>query len=200
MIRTDAQFSEAVARKVTEIEKVTDAEVVVVAAKCSGTYRDLALAAASVASLATYGVLLVVPFQVSPILAMADLVGVWGLVGWWLSTTPLVARLARAERRRRQVRTAAAAEFHLEAVHSTPRRIGLLVYLSVWEGLVEVIPDAGVDARIPRGELGVLAARFDGTSTDGFLASLDALGKALAERLPASEEPQLELADAPRIR
>ncbi|MEZ4236960.1 MAG: hypothetical protein R3F59_12570 [Myxococcota bacterium] len=200
MIQTDQRFSDAVAARVAELERATDAEIVVVAAPRSGSYRDHALTLASLAALGAFGVLLALPWPVHPLLAVADLVGVWLLVAWFASAHPVSGRFAGEARRRDQVRAAAAAEFHLEAVHATPRRTGLLVYLSAWERQVEVIPDVGLEARIPRGELAAATARLSPTDLDGFLAGLDAVGKVLAAHVPATGEAQLELADAPRIR
>jgi putative membrane protein len=200
VIHADQRFHEAVAAKVAELERATDAEIVVVSATRSGTYRDQALVLAAVAALAAFLVLLALPWAVHPLLAVADLVAVWGVTAWLASGHPVSARLAREARRRDQVRQAAAAEFHLEAVHATPRRTGLLVYLSAWEREVELIPDVGLEARIPRGELGAAAAKVSPEDLDGFLAGLHAVGLVLAAHVPATEERTVELADAPRVR
>ncbi|MEQ1569414.1 MAG: hypothetical protein ABMA64_27505 [Myxococcota bacterium] len=198
MIHTDHRFSDAVAAKVTALEQATDAEVVVVAAPRSGQYRDVALTLAAGLTFATLAALLVLPWPIHPALALLDLVGVWALGGWWLAGNPLSARLAGEARRTAQVREAAAAEFHREAVHATPRRTGLLVYVSAWEQQVELIPDVGIEARVPRGKWPALTGAASGV--EPFLAALDAIGVVLAEHVPATHERGVELADAPRIR
>jgi uncharacterized membrane protein len=200
MVHADRAFSEAVSRKVTEIEKVTDAELVVVSARQSGTYADVAQVLAGSVTFLTLAILLVLPWPVHPFLALADLVVVWGLVGWLAGGHPVTARLAGESRRRAQVHTAAAAEFHREAVHATERRIGLLVYMSAWEGQVELIPDVGLEARIPRGKWAEATSALSAVDLDRFLGGLDAVGRVLAEHVPATTERQVELADAPRIR
>lgn len=195
-----ARLSDAVARKVGEIEAATDAEVVVVVSRCSGSYRDVAFAAASVASLVMFGVIIVIPFAVPPWMALADLVLTWAVAAWFVNGSLLSVRLAGAERRARQVTEAAAAAFHTEAVHATPRRLGILVYASAWEGQVELVPDVGIDARIPRGRWAGPRARASTRSVESFVDGLDAVGKVLAEYVPATEAAQVELSDAPRIR
>ena len=200
MVHADTRFSEAVAAKVGELEQTTDAEVVVVAAERSGTYRDMAQMLGGLTSLVTLGVLVLLPWTVHGVLVVFDLALVWGLVAWLASGHRLSAHLAGAERRQAQVRQAAAAEFHLEAVHATPRRTGLLVYVSAWEGIVELIPDVGLEARIPRGRWVEATQHLTTDTLDGFLAGLDAVGSVLAEHLPSSGPRDVTLPDAPRIR
>lgn len=200
MIHTDGRLSEAVARKVSEIEATTDAEVVVVVSRCSGSYRDLAFAAAAAASLATFVVIAWVPWPVPEPMVIADLALVWIGAAWFGAGSPWMARLAGASRRTRQVREAADAAFHAEAVHATPRRLGLLVYASAWEGALELVPDVGIEARVPGGRWAGVRAKASVADIDGLLRSLDAIGAVLAEHLPATGEAQVELADAPRIR
>jgi putative membrane protein len=200
MIHTDPRFSQAVARKVAEIEKTTDAELVVISAAKSGSYADVAQVLAGVCSFATLGILLLLPWEVPPMLALADLVLVWALVGWVGGRHPVSARLAGESRRRAQVHAAAAAEFHQELVHATERRYGLLVYLSAWEGEVELLPDVGLQVRIPRGMWAEATTALSTADLERFLAGLDEVGKVLAEHVPATTERQVDLTNTPRIR
>ncbi|MBX2799187.1 MAG: hypothetical protein KTR31_16050 [Myxococcales bacterium] len=200
MLHADDRFSEAVAAKVGELEKSTDAEVVVVAAERSGSYHDVAQALGGVGALLAFVVLLLVPFSVHPVLAVLDLAVVWLLVAWVTGGHRVTALLTSQRRRLDQVKRAAAAEFHLEAVHATQSRTGLLVYVSAWEGHVELIPDVGLEARIPRGRWASAAQALTTRDLDGFLAGLDAVGEVLASHVPHSGTRRVDLADAPRIR
>ncbi len=200
MIHADERFSDAVATKVGQLEEATDAEVVVVAAERSGSYADVAQMVGGLGALGTLGVLVLLPWTVHGAMVVLDLALVWGVGAWLASGHRLTASLAGAERRRSQVRRAAAAEFHLEAVHATPQRCGLLVYVSAWEGIVELIPDVGLEARIPRGKWAQATRQLTTESLEGFLTGLDAVGSVLAEHVPHSGARQITLDDAPRIR
>jgi len=200
MIHADQRFSDAVETAVGQLEERTDAEVVVVAAEHSGSYRDLALATGAAAAFLTFLALLALPFPVHPIFATADLLGAFFIVSWMASGTPWLARLAGSGRCEEQVRRAASAEFHIEAVHATPRRTGLLVYVSGWEQRVELIPDVGLEAAIPRGEWASAAAQFAHDDLDHFLKGLDEVGALLAEKVPHTGGQRVDLANAPRVR
>jgi uncharacterized membrane protein len=79
--------------------------------------------------------------------------------------------------------------------------VGLLVLVSELERRVELVPDLGLEAKIPRGEWGPAADAFANHDLPGFLAGLRAIGELLAKHVPATEGgPGLELSDAPRIR
>ena len=200
MIQTDRRFHEAVANKVGELEKRTDAQVVVVAAKRSGTYRDIAHTVGGAVALVSLGGLVLLPWTVHGALVVLDLALVWVVIAWGMSESRITAQLANHERRQAQVRAAAAAEFHLEAVHATPMRTGLLVYLSTWEDLIELVPDVGLEARIPRNIWGDVMYKLSTRNLDDFLNSLDIIGEILATHVPATEAPAVALDDAPRIR
>jgi len=200
MLHADSRFSDAVASKVAELERKTDAEVVVVAAERSGNYRDVAQAIASLAALLALAVMAALPWHVHPVFVVVDLALLWVVVSWAMGSHRLLAKLVSAARRREQVRISAAAAFHQEAVHATPRRTGLLVYVSAWEHHVELIPDVGLEARIPRGRW---IAATDALTTDSlaaFLTGLDAVGALLGEFVPPTGQRRVALDDAPRIR
>lgn len=200
MVQADARFSETVGRKVAELEELTDAEIVVVAASRSGSYRDLEVLAAALVALVALVVLVLVPWHVHPLLAVLDVVFAFVVGAFGFSGRAFVLHLCSAERRAAQVLQAAAAEFHLESVHATPRRTGLLVYVSAQEGLVEVVPDVGIEALVPRAQWGEVARTVRANDLPELLAGLDSIGKVLATFVPRVGERGVALADAPRVR
>jgi putative membrane protein len=200
MLHADARFAEAVRERVARLEQATDAEVVVVAAERSGSYRDLALTIGAVAGLGVFSALLALPWTVHPVLAVADVALATVLVTWLVDGRAFVVRLASRTRRAEQVRLAAAAEFHLEAVHATPRRTGLLIYVSAAEARIELVPDVGIEARVPRARWVEATAQLSASDLDLFLRGLDGVGAVLHEHLPPAGERGVELSDAPRIR
>lgn len=200
MIHADQRFSDSVEQAVARLEERTDAEVVVVAAERSGSYADLAQGAGAVAGFVTFLGLLALPFPVHPLFATADLLAAYVITTWLAGGAPWLARVAGTTRCEEQVRRAAAAEFHNEAVHATPRRTGLLVYVSAWEERVELIPDVGLEAVIPRGAWGDAARAFAQHDLDHFVEGLGALGDLLAEHVPRTDGQRVDLANAPRVR
>lgn len=200
MMKHDARFSEAVAAAVTEIERTTDAEIVVVAAARSGSYADVSARAASVVSLVAAGLLIVLPWHLAPGFFLLDLALVWWLAERLLRRPVPVRALTRASRRLTQVREAAQREFLQEAVHGTPHRSGVLVYVSALEDEVELLPDLGVQGRIPAAELAEIRAQLRAHDLDAFLAGLTALGALLSARVPHhAGSDAFDLPNAPRV-
>ncbi len=197
MIHNDERFHQAVQDCVEGLEQRTAAELVVVSAPRSGSYRDLSLllgvcAAACLLLFAVFS-----PWQVDPAWLPVELLAAFGLFSW-IGESPLVLRwLGDRERQERQVRQAAAAAFHTEQVHATRQRVGVLVYVSALERRVELIADHRVEERVPRADWNLVHWRAD--DLDGFLAGLRQVGAILAEHLPASEARDNQLPDAPRV-
>lgn len=200
MMKHDARFSEAVTAAVTAIERTTDAELVIVAATRSGTYDDVSARGAGLVALAAGLALIASPLHVA--------LGFWALdvllVAWIaqraLRRPTAVRLLTREARRREQVRAAAEREFVREAVHGTPNRTGVLIYVSALEGLVEVVPDLGVDGKVPQAELADARSKLDPTSVESFVAGLHTLGTVLTQRVPSQPDSDaFDLPNEPRV-
>lgn len=200
MIHRDARFASEIERRVTEIETRTDAEVVVVAASRSADYRGPRYLAASVAAALALAITIELPAHVPPLVVMLDLVGTWLVVAWVTNADPLLRLITGAGAREQAVERAAAAEFHLEAVHATPNRTGLLIYVSAFEGRVQMIPDLGLEQRIPAGLWAPAQARFRHDDLDHFLEGLSLVGEVLAAHVPKLDDDVTDLPNAPRIR
>jgi putative membrane protein len=200
VLHTHAEFSRAIDAAVTRIETTTDAELIVVAAERSGSYRDLTYLAASVGTLVVLAVLIFMPWTLHPLFLLVDLVAVWWFLAWLCANRWCVRLLSTVSRRTRQVRGAGNAEFHVEEVHATPDRTGVLIYVSALEGQVILLPDVGLQGRIPKGAWHVAEEAFCHDDLPHFLAGLDAVGVLLAEHVPALERDLIDLPNAPRIR
>lgn len=201
MIRPDDAFSDAVAARVAALERATDAEIVVVVAQRSGSYADLSARGASVVALTAAAGLIAIPWHIGELWFVIDTALAWLLAERVLRARPFVRALSGARRRRAQVAAAALQEFVVEAVHGTPNHSGVLVYVSLLEELVEVVPDLGIEGRVPGGELAPVRALLRADTADHLLAGLTALGGVLARHVPHTEQSDaFDLADAPRIR
>jgi putative membrane protein len=189
-----------VERVVSELEAKTDAEIIVVAAGRSGQYRDVTYGVASVATLLTLVVLELIPYPVHPWLLPFELAAAWGLTAWVASGWWFLRLMTPESRRREQVRTAAYAEFTQENVHATPHRTGVLVYVSAFEGLVEVLPDLGLQGRIPGPAWQEVRDAFRHDDLDHFLGGLAKLGSVLETHVPPLTVDLVDLPNAPRVR
>lgn len=200
MLHADPRFAQAVEEAVEEVELHTDAEIVVVAGERSGSYRDLAYLGAFVLSALSLVAILAVPWAIHPAIAVVEVVLTFALAAWVLNGRPFVRLLAPRGRKERQVREAMAVEFHREAVHSTPNRTGVLVYVSALEDRAEILVDVGIQGRVPAGRLAAATAGLSATDLDAFLAALRALGEVLSEHVPKLEVDEIDLPNAPRVR
>ncbi len=204
MIHTDARFASAVEAKVAEIERTTDAELVVVACERATPWRGVRAWVGAALALAALVAILFLPHPFAPGWVVVDgaLAFVLGerIAGWRPLLGPLVRALPR-HAAAHAVEQAANQAFTEDVVHGTPRRTGLLVFVAALEGRIVLRPDLGVDAVVPRGELARAHAAFAHDDLDGFLAGLDALGRVLAARLPhRPDSDATDLPNAPRVR
>lgn len=193
-------FASRVEAAVQSIEGQTDAELVVVAARRSGHYRDVAWLASALVAFGVLCFLVYAPVPFSSALLPLDVLLVGGLGGWWVNRShSLLYRLVPASRRHAQVEVAARNAYLEEAVHGTRRHTGILVYVSDMEREVYLLPDPALEGRIP----GSAWTRLDlrPGSLDALLATLEALGQVLAAHVPPvqGDNPN-EIPDAPRVR
>lgn len=200
MLHADDRFNSAVEAAVDRLETETDAEIVVVAAPRSGSYRDVSYGIASIAALLAFLGILAAPVDFFPWVIPLELVLVWVGVGWLVSGNRFLRFLVPAKRKLAHVKQAAHAEFHREAVHATPHRTGVLVYISAMEGRVQIVPDLGIEGRIPAVPWKEACEAFSHDDLEHFMKALDGLGAVLAEHVPPLEVDLVDLPNAPRIR
>lgn len=191
----------AIADRVRDIESTTAAEVVVTVRARSAEYRHVEVAVG-----AAFGLLAVLVYVYAPITFVDDLaplaIAVAFVAGMLLTNAiaglkrPLVSRKAR----RLAVRLASRAAFVDQGIARTQSRKGVLVYLSLFEREVEVVPDVGVDV----GAMGeawskaiveLEVAFRRSRSVAEVVTRLDALGAALAAGMPITPDDVNELPD-----
>jgi len=205
MIRTDRNFSAALESAVRGAERGTAAELIVVVAARSGSYLDVALAIGAAAAMLVLLVALFAPAAFHPIAVALEIPFAFGLAVWAAHRTPgLLRTLAPASRRRKQVARAAAEHFLAEAVHGTRGRTGLLVYLSLLEEHVALVPDLGLEGRVPSASWSTVRWSATGDPSrprtqDDLVRGIAEIGAILRARVPADGTDVNELPDAPRI-
>ena len=205
MMRTDRSFSEAIRRAVHDAEHGTSAELIVVVAARSGSYLDVALGiGAAVAMLALLAALFA-PASFHPAAVAVEIPLAFGIAAWLAHRTPgLLRALTPAARARHQVERAAAAHFLAEAAHGTRGRTGLLVYVSLLEERVALVPDLGLSGRVPPASLDDVrwSATHDRSrprTQDDLVRGIAGIGAILRAALPADGADVNESPDAPRI-
>jgi putative membrane protein len=200
----DQAASELIAQAVREIEKNTDAEVVIVVRGRSGSYRHADYLFGVI--LAFLGLLFVLfsPFNFHTYWVPFDVAALFAAGAFLCSRTYFLRRLLTTEGfRAKAVRQGAAAMFYEAGIANTQAENGLLIYLSLLERQLEVIADRGILKTVPAlkwntviFELKQIAHRCD---PERLVAATRELGSVLAEHLPATGENPNELVDGPRI-
>lgn len=196
-------FSQRVQDAVGRIEADSDAEIVVVVARASGSYADVDLAFGGLLGLLSLAFMLYSPWVFSHAFILVDVL-LFTLLGWWLSRRGLRRMLTSAQRRRKQVEAAAKAAFVDFAVHATRGRTGVLIYLSQLERTGVVLTDHGIDGRVPRAvftelRLGLEAPVSYPALEEALFSGLELLAQRLPAHLPATGDNPDEIPNAPRM-
>jgi uncharacterized membrane protein len=180
----DAKGRAEVGTVIGEIEARTAAEIVVTVRRRSASYRHVDLAVGAAFALIALLVYVYAPAEFDDNLAPLAIVSAF--VAGALGTAAidpwkrlLVGRRARSE----SVQRAARAAFYDQRIASTVSRKGILVYVSLFEREVAVLPDVGVSVPI---EVSI-------KSFDEFVRTLKAAGEVLATEMPVTADDVNEL-------
>jgi len=208
---------EAIARAVTEAERRTDAEILVIAAEQSDSYHDVALQWSLLAALLVLALLASFPDAVtgafdgitgnwqhvwtaSELLTMA-LVGAVAafLVAWFvLRSRALRIKLTPRATQARRVRRRAIDLFRAGVEQRTATHSGALLYLSLSEHRAEIVADAAVHQHVPAEKWGdamvdLIQEMRAGRTAQGIIVAVRDLGEILAAVLPHSGSDPDEL-------
>src|SRR5438874_6646222 len=200
----DQAASENIAAAVRDIEKATDAEVVIVVRGRSGSYRHADYLFGGLLAFAGLLFVLFSPFDFHTYWVPFD-VALLFVAGVFVSSrSDTIRRLLTTNNfRTKAVRAGAAAMFYEAGIANTHAENGLLIYLSLLERKMEVIADRGILKAVPPlkwnhsvFELKEVAQKCEPRD---LIEALRNLGSILAEHLPATGENPNELADGPCI-
>lgn len=203
MLTPSQSFLKQLEDLAAKIEISSDAEVVVVGRRESGSYRDVDLLAGSLVALVALLVLAPAasPLQVSFLTAIAYLVGFLAS----RRSPALRRRLCLANRRAAQAWREARIAFVEQGVSRTRRRTGVLFFYSIFEDELVVLPDLGIADRVPSSDWARVrhvfdAARGAAPESARVLDALEAVGVVLTTQVPAipGDNPD-ELSNAPRF-
>lgn len=195
---------EALAQAVRDIEKDTDAEIVIAVRGRSGSYRQADYLCGSIVALAALAFVLFSPFDFHTYWVPIDVVLAFIAGAYVSGRTNFVRRILTAKKFRAQAaRTGAAAMFYEAGIANTAAENGLLIYLSLLERRLEVIADRGILKTVPalKWNNAVFELKRVGRKPepDELVKAIRSVGKLLAEHMPATGENPNELPDGPRI-
>lgn len=211
----DAEQSRRIGAAIRTAETRTDGEIMVIAARASDAYHDVALHWAIVAMLLAFAMIATFPdfytgliggwqaeWTARGLMTLALVVGVvkFLAVRLILAWQPLRILLTPRATRARRVRRRAIEMFRAGIEKRTASRTGVLLYISLGEHRAEIIADAAVHGRVPEARWGeAMAALVDGLrdnrATDGVVEAVTRIGDVLAEALPHSGRDPDELPD-----
>jgi putative membrane protein len=198
----DPEVVSRVTEAVRQIELCSCAEVVVEIRSRSGSYAHADARFASVIALVALVVLLFSPWPFLPGWVVADVALAWVLGLFVARKSDSVRHLVTtANERIEQARLVASSVFHDRGVANTVSESGVLVFLSLLEGHIELLADRGVLAAVPSLEWNRIAetARNRHATTDTLLEVVQALAPLLTRHLPVREGDVDELCNVPRF-
>ena len=188
-----------IAEAITRAEKATSGEIVAVVAAESSTYLYAPFLWASVIALLVPWPLIVWTWWPAAWIYLAQL-AVFAAV--LIPTLPRSVRHRLVPKRIKHARAhrRAMEQFVAQNLHTTAGRTGVLIFISIAERYAEIISDAGIEARVPKGTwqeiVTALTSAFAAEEhTEGFIAAIDAVGAHLAEHFPPGSCDANELPD-----
>jgi putative membrane protein len=200
----DQAAGEALAQAVRDIEKESDAEIVIVVRGRSGTYRHADYLCGAIVAFLGLIFVLFSPFEFHTYWVPIDVLLLF-MAGAFVSARTDALRRALTSRdfRAKAARAGAAAMFYEAGIANTSAENGLLIYLSLLERRLEVIADRGILKAVPalKWNNSVFELRRVGRSPEpeSLIKAVRDLGKLLGEHMPATGENPNELPDGPRI-
>jgi putative membrane protein len=184
---------------ITDAEKRTSGEIVVVVATRSDGYHYVPpLVGAIVALLVPWVLIFFTGLHIIPIYLIqlaVFLVVTLALLPARVRTALVPIGIKRLHAHRRAVE-----QFLVQNLHTTDGRTGVLLFVSVAERYAEIIADRGIDAKVSEGTWkGIIeqltSAIGSGRPTDGFVAAIASIGTALAAHFPPGTDDPNELPD-----
>src|SRR5215813_5056186 len=200
----DKSAGDEIAKAIREIEKTTNAEMVVVVRGRSGTYRHADYLFGAIVALIGLVFVLFSPIEFHTYWIPFDVILLFVAGAWVSSRGNWIRQLLTSQKfRANAARNGAAAMFYEAGIANTSAENGMLVYLSLLERRLEVIADRGILKAVPplKWNQCVFELKQMGkqATPQKFIDGLRLTGELLAEHLPATGDNPNELADGPRI-
>jgi putative membrane protein len=184
---------------ITQAERKTSGEIVVVVAARSDTYLYIPpLIGALVSLLLPWPLIFFTKLDVEMIY-LAQL-ALFLVLTALLLPHAMRAAFVPAHIKRLHAHRRAVEQFIAQDLHTTTGHTGVLIFVSVAERYAEILADTAIDARVPQGTWKSIvdelaAACAGGKPTDGLVAAIGAVGTHLARHFPPDTRNVNELPD-----
>lgn len=184
---------ENVANLITEIERRTDAEFIVVLARQSDDYSYIPLLWAAVIALLTPLLTVALPFWLSAFETAVTQLVVFVALAFLFRIPAISIRLIPKSVRFWRAANMARRQFLENNLHHTQGETGVLLFISEAEHYVEIIADRGINAMVEQAQWQQLVDDFinavkAGNTHQGLTACIEGCGKILQEKVPATRE------------
>jgi putative membrane protein len=194
--------TQAITEAIQELERCSCAEVVVEVRARSGSYAHADARFASLLAFVALLVLLFSPWPFAPFWVAIDVAVAW-VAGLFIAKKSIAIRrlMTTEQERATQVRLVAASVFHDRGIMHTSGETGVLVYLSLLEGRIELLADRGILEAVPALEWNRIAAeaRTRHATTATLVEVVRELTPLLERHMPVREGDQDELCNVPRF-
>jgi putative membrane protein len=169
-------------------ESKTSGELYCVLAQNAGGYRLVPIAwAAALALVVPWPLVASTTWSATTIYVIQLVVFIVAAVG--LSQPGIRFRIVPGRTRRERAHAAAMRQFWAHGMHKTQQRTGVLIFAAVAERYVEIIADAGINAKVSQdvwdaAVASLVSAIKAGRPGDGFVAAIEQCGAVLAQHFP----------------
>jgi len=194
-------FKTKLVEAIENIENSSLIEIVTIIRPRSTSYRDIPLWWGIIFVFFTFTILMFIPYVLGDYTFYATVLFSFfvGLILSWL--LPIMQRpFISKERMARSVEIMARAIFQKGGIRNTSARIGTLIYVSVFEKKVFIIPDDGARTSIPHDEWDKMNENFNqvfkaNNPAAAIIEQINACQPIFAEYIPPIENDINELAD-----
>ncbi len=150
MKRFNENFRTNLYNAIKEIEDNSIVEIVVLIKPQSGKYRDISLWAGTIFAFALYTFFMFSPISFDVFLIYTfTVLGFLTIFGLFSALPELESKFIKQKRKDKNVEIYARAIFQKAGIRFTSERIGTLIYCSLFEKKVYVLPDRGAKNAIP---------------------------------------------------
>lgn len=147
---------------VEAIEKESDVEIVTIVYSHSHSYRAVSLTVAAIATYLIYSGLMFTPTLISDFTLYAVPILVFLAVFFLIDKIPAIKRVLIPQKtKEKSVEIYARALFQKAGIHHTERHTGLLIFISLLEKSVKIIPDRGVQSALKAADWEKIQGHFD---------------------------------------
>lgn len=194
-----AEEEQRVSETISQAERTTSGEIVVVVAAKSDTYLYVPPLIAALVSLFVPWPLIYFSSFTAETVYLIQLV-VFLVLTVVLLPMPVRTALVPRQVKHRHAHRRAVEQFQVQNLYTTTGNTGVLIFVSVAERHAEILADAAIDARVPAGTwdkiVTDLAATIGkGQPADGLVAAIVAVGAHLTEAFPPETRNPNELPD-----